>query len=769
MPDSSHQPIQIRISGRMAPAIAAVSGLATAWAPLAWAPLALTQLALELVHSEAQAQPADQGQAGQGQAQPERTPREAIEDFIHFVRIARVDIAAGLAGELGALPITDSEFADLVDGVNVGEAFDTAVAQALFYPELEGPAAALAQRYERGRLDRARNAEEIRRNIEVLRVGTLYARTRATERLLSAGEYAMPQLLESMLRETDTVLVSRVEDVIVGMGPQALVPLMTLIGALDAGQQELLVALFRRIGYATPLPVLVDLHRTTASEELRRAIDLAVRELGGSVEDDPAGLYRLLAEGYYKERPELTSFPGETVQLLWDVVGGGVPTFSAIRTEVFHEAMAMRYVQRAIELAPTDQASIALWIAANLSREIDLPAGYEDPSYPPSRRDATFYSVAAGPQIGGAVLRRAIDDRDTPLARRAIATIERTAGAAGLTAQGSEGRRPLVEALTYPNRRVRYEASLAFAAANPRSTFVGAETVVPTLAAMVRESGDRYAVVLTGSDREAYDRLRVILEGDGFVVLPPADNGLGDIETAIYEAPGIDLVVIQASLERARGHIDAVRDHARLSVSPVAALVPGSDLAGARLAYQSDPGVEVRRDTIQRDELLATAGALIDVAGGGAITAQDARDYADRALSALRDLALSPDGALRVEEGAVQLLAALGELTGERRQRLGEILSRIAEPSAQVALMDAALDARGPEQVAFLDLTAASAKRFGSLLEARQVRRLVEIVEQEPDDAVATAAAALAGVIELPGSSLAPLILGQPEGIVRRR
>ncbi len=75
--------------------------------------------------------------------------------------------------------------------------------------------------------------------------------------------------------------------------------------------------------------------------------------------------------------------------------------------------------------------------------------------------DASFYARAAGPMYVNPVLTRALDAHDAAQAMRAIDALEATGGTTGLVSTG-EGA-PLVRALSYPDRSVRFRA--AFAAA----------------------------------------------------------------------------------------------------------------------------------------------------------------------------------------------------------------------------------------------------------------------------------------------------------------
>jgi hypothetical protein len=90
--------------------------------------------------------------------------------------------------------------------------------------------------------------------------------------------------------------------------------------------------------------------------------------------------------------------------------------------------------------------------------------------------------------------------------------------------------------------------------------------------------------------------------------------------------------------------------------------------------------------------------------------------------------------------------------------QIAEILSRIGQDRAQRAVMDAALSAKGADRVTLLKLTADSAKRFGNMLEVRQVAQVVEIAGKGADDE-ATAAASLMGALNLPNNEVVSLIV----------
>lgn len=725
-------------SSRFALAAVVISALA--------APLASTApAALALLAGTAAAQP----------AQDERTPEDLLANFIHFVKIARFDVAASEATALLNSGLDEMEFVDLVDNSGEIERFQSAVAQGLQVDELQAVAAELEGLYRSGRLKRARNPEEIAKNIEMLG-GTVGQSLFARSRLVAAGEYAAPQLLGALLGGGSASQRARVQQVLIESGRQAVAPLSeSLAQSKSPVEQERILNVLAAIRYPAALPAIATTYRTTSSDAVRAAAARAIEAIGGSLDDEPADLYAALAEGYYAHREELTSFPGEDFQLIWEKPATQELTMRAVASEVFHETMALRMAQRSLALDPTSADTLALWIATAFRYEAaadDLE--YADTVTP---REAMYFAVATGPDISQRILARAIDTRDTPLALRAIEAIEQTAGVEALTGI-SDDRQPLVEALGFHSRRVQVDAALAIASAQPTSEFVGADRVVPILASAIRNAGERFAIVLTGKDREEFDRVRDLLVSDGYTVLPPAENGVKDLASPISEIPGVDLVVISMNGEEAIFNHDEARAEPRLSAAPMLLLASSGDVPNLSRRFNRDQTVLVRRNQINEDEFNNAVAQLVDAALGGRIDDATARAYSGAALGALRDLAVGRNTILRVSDAAMPLISAIGNATGEKAINIAEVLSYVDQPRAQVAITDAALDASGKMQLDLLDRVAASARRFGNMLEPRQINRILELAKSQ-DEATAIAAATVAGALSLPNQDLVPLII----------
>ncbi len=698
-------------------------------------------------------------------AQPEsevQTQRlELLRDFIHYVKIARFDIASDLGTRLIDTGISEEEFVDLVEQSREQQRFEEAIAAGLRVPVLEPVAAQLEMMFREGKLDRARNPDEIARNIALLTEG-LRARTLARERLIFAGEYAMPQLLDAYLQNKDLALKAQVQRLMVDMGRGAIAPLMSALPNLDETSQEAVAEVLGLIPYRTSLPVLIDVYQNTTNNAVRQATGRAISRLGGNPGSDLADMYALLADSYYAEPAELTSFTDEDYQLVWNFDPGLGLVMVPVRTPVFHEAMAMRLAERALSLDPQNDETLALWVSSNYSRSFDTPENYENPMYSSDRRDAEYFGIAVGPEIDQVVLRRGIDSRDTPLVRSAIQAIAQTAGPRSLWGQDLDGRYPLLESLNYQNRRVQFETALALGNAQPAESFNGSERVIPLLASAVKDASARYAIVLTGEERERYDQYRSSLERAGFTVLPPAPDGLGQLEAAIAETPTIDLIVSAQGFDNTLLTIETARTENKTSVSPVLALMGADDLVPMQRQYGRDQTIAVRRQSISGSAFDNSVETLLEVASGGPISLDEADEYATRAIDVLRNLAISNNQVLNISDAASILIDVLVQVDGFTMLDIAEIISYMPQEKAQQAIMDKTLGVSEDMQVEMLTIVADSGKRHGNQLNNRQIRRLIELAQSDNDELASTAAATM-GALGVDNDTLLQLIF-VPEG-----
>ncbi|MCA9294706.1 MAG: hypothetical protein KDA20_12925, partial [Phycisphaerales bacterium] len=596
--------------------------------------------------------------AASAQAQDADKINQLLEDFIFYTNTANPDLALSNGRALIEAGVDPQDFVALIeDSPAMGDRFDKAYRKALRYPELEGVAGELWTMYEDGRRAKARDPQEIARNIEML-TGHSRARELGRGRLLAASEYAVPQLLEVIMTNNDPVLRTEAQRVLIDLGRYAVNPLCAALMGVPPETQETLCVILRQSGYRQALPYLQELRMNTESSQVRHEADRAIRAIDGGVSESTplAPLFVELADQYLTESRSLTNFPDEPHQLIWEYSPGLGLHPVAIYSEVYHEAMAMQLAESALLYDQGDQGAVSTWLLANFKRQNEQPEDYDNPMYGIERREAMYYAVVAGSAPVQRVLARSLADHNTRVARQSIDALSRSTGGAGLW-QGLANERPLVSALGYPDRRVKYEASLALGQANPGAGFEGADRVVPTLASIIRDAGKQYALVLARSV-ERQQELRSALEDAGYTVAAPASN-LNEAQQSIVDLPGVDAIVSDVDGEAGLDIIDSVRRSSRLEATPVVALMPFDDLNRYAVRLQGDALTFPARDGISSNELQAAVEQAVTKASGAPVDEAVARAYADRALAVLLELASGASNVYRINDAAPALLTSL--------------------------------------------------------------------------------------------------------------
>ena len=153
--------------------------------------------------------------------------------------------------------------------------------------------------------------------------------------------------------------------------------------------------------------------------------------------------------------------------------------------EYFHELMCMRCCEWSLKAQEQFGLAIGLWLAAFFKAE---SAGVPMPEYfGEEHANALVYATTAGPEYLHQALARAVNDRNAAVALGAVEALATTAGEKSLMYTLGPSQ-PLLQALIFPDRAVRYSAAIAIANAGPRQPFPESGMVVQNLAeALSRE------------------------------------------------------------------------------------------------------------------------------------------------------------------------------------------------------------------------------------------------------------------------------------------
>ena len=126
---------------------------------------------------------------------------------------------------------------------------------------------------------------------------------------------------------------------------------------------------------------------------------------------------------------------------------------------------------------------------------MDLKPG-EKPSDVYADAPAQYFNGRLGTRYVNNVLSRALRDQNAALAMKTIRSLQEMVGQSNMLA--GEGT-PLIDAMNYPDRLVRFEAAMALGNALPQSPFPGQQQVVPLLAEAVAQTGLGNVLILAPS------------------------------------------------------------------------------------------------------------------------------------------------------------------------------------------------------------------------------------------------------------------------------
>lgn len=676
---------------------------------------------------------------------------ESATLFVHNVMIAKPESAVAAANALLAEGVEPSALAMAVDGADLGKRMDDAFRRSRRMAEVSDASAALETKLEAGRQLLARKVERIDEAVGML-VGPMRGQMMAHERLMAAGEYAVPALLKRVVDGRDLGMEAACTRMLIDLRRQAALPLSQALASVDPAAQRKVAAILGQLGYPVAVPFLLDIAQAKGTTpDVAEAARDAVRALGGT--EQPAHeAYASMAMGFLSGDASLAAFPSESSQNFWRWTEFGGLAGDKVSTRVYYDVMAMSLARRALELDAADERALAAFVAADLRRESNMGDGVADPLFADQGRSAQFYATASGPKAMQDVLQIGIDLGDAGIIRSALAALRETAGTRAMVGDGTTA---VVKALDFADRRVRFEAALALASVNPSADFPGSEQVVPALAQAVRGGAQTFAGIIARGGEDS-QRIAGVLRGMGFVPLTAAADA-DEFGVIAARNAGADLVVVAGSAAQVREQFMALREMRAGSSIPVVVVAQPAD-KGSLDELAADGRTVVLGADISDDAFKAGVDALSQKALGGRVGAADSSRYVAEGLDALTRIGLSGSRVYKIADAQGGLIDALRTQEGPMRASVAQVLALVNTNRAQRAVIDAALAAQGDDQAMLLGAVAQGARRFGSKATSTQADAVRELVRTSTG-ATADAAAAAFGALSLPSSEAVDLIV----------
>ena len=427
-----------------------------------------------------------------------QTLKENWNDFLHYTKIGRLDLAKGYAQAVLESNPDPLELLTLSEENPQGYAILLRVIDTASDAELVGLSGKIMDVIEQGRFVRRADpkiiAEEIRRLS-----GTTRGRLAAVKRLQNAGEYAVVYMLDAMMDDSRKEELPNIIWALPQIGKDAIRPLAAALQTEDVGLKAEIIQALGKISYPQSLPYLKYIIEKDSSAELRKLADQSIKQIDPAALKAPAAqLFYRLGEDYYYRAPSLA--PAEDANFaniwFWDSTGRRLVR-EKVDKSYFNELMAMRACEWALKADAGFGQAIGLWLAAYCNAE---STGLDMPSYfGPGHADAMTYATTAGPEYLHQALARAIKDKNAHVALCAVEALATTAGEKSLLYRIGPAQ-PLLEALSFNDKAVRYSAAIAIAAAGPKEKFAESKLVVENLSQALGQTPEK-----TGENAEMWN------------------------------------------------------------------------------------------------------------------------------------------------------------------------------------------------------------------------------------------------------------------------
>jgi HEAT repeat protein len=408
-----------------------------------------------------------------------QTLEENWNDFLHFTSIGH-DLAKGYAQALLDSNPDPVELLALTKANPAGYALLLRVIETHPDPEMVELGRKVLGIIDQGQFMRRADPKIIVAEVERLSKGARGWQI-AVKRLQDAGEYAIPFMLDAIADRSREQEWSDIKRALPHIGKDAIRPLAAALQTDNLAVKTEIVKALGAIQYPQAMPYLKYVIEKDSSLDLRGTATQSIEQIDpAALKISAAQLFHELGQNYYYHAESLA--PAEDAAFaniwFWD------PEMKRLIRErvdknYFNELMAMRACEWALKADSEFGNAIGLWLAAFFKAE---SANVRMPNYFGQGHAKPFvYATTAGPEYLHQALARALRDRNAYVALGAVEALAVTAGEKSLLYRLGPSQ-PLVQALSFKERAVRYSAAIAIAEAGPKQNFPESKLVVQNLA-----------------------------------------------------------------------------------------------------------------------------------------------------------------------------------------------------------------------------------------------------------------------------------------------
>ena len=418
-----------------------------------------------------------------------QTLEENWNDFLHYTKIGRLDLARGYAQVILDSNPDPVELLALSKENPRGYAILLRVIDTAPDAELVELSSKLLDIIKQGIFIRRSDPKIIVEEIKRLSSKTPRGRLTAVKRLQDAGEYAIPYMLDAVADLSREEEFEKIVEALPQIGRDAIRPLVTALQTENVAVKGEIIKALGGIGYPQSLAYLKYIIEKDDSAVLRDLAGQSIRLIDPAALKVPAAqLFYRLAESYYYHAESLV--PAEDADFanvwFWDSAAQRLER-KEVDKSYFNELMSMRVCEWALKADSGFGQAIGLWVAAYFKAE---SVNVRMPDYfGPGHADAMTYATTAGPEYLHQALARAVKDKNAFVALGVVEALATTAGEKSLLYRLGIAQ-PLVQALSFNDKAVRYSAAIAIAAAGPKEMFAESKLVVENLAQALAETAE---------------------------------------------------------------------------------------------------------------------------------------------------------------------------------------------------------------------------------------------------------------------------------------
>jgi hypothetical protein len=502
-------------------------------------------------------------------------------DFLHYVKIGRFNLAAGYGQAVLDAEPDSQELLELSRSNRLGYSILLRVHANKPDEALSGVTDKILNMIDDGRFIKRTNAGII--NEEILRLskseggaGTARGRMTAVKRLSDAGEYAIKFMIDALLDTERKDEYANIVWALPQIGRDSIRPMTCATQMRVASLKTELIQALGKLGYPQSLAYLKYIAENEESAEIKNIALESIRQIDPAATNIPASqLFFRLAENYYYHAESLQPAEDADFANVW-FWQGDVQSLSSAKVgrDYFYELMSMRCCEWALKADPTFARAIGLWLAGYFKAE---STGLAMPEYfGVNHAEAMVYAKTAGAEYLHDALARAIKDKNSFVALGCVEALASIGGEKSLMYQVGPAQ-PLVSALTFDNRAVKYSAAIAIAEAGPTADFPERSLIIENLAAALAEADGQDGDMVNGWVDTSY----AVRAGEAMLKISVTRNRVIDVKLAM-----------NSLVEGSKDERDAIK---KLSANVLAYINDGeAQRAIAAMAMYEDNSMDVR-------------------------------------------------------------------------------------------------------------------------------------------------------------------------------